>query len=200
MPPASRHRNSGGERPSGMQKLMKWLPIAASLWFGCVPAPAAFARGGTGAARSARGARETGFSSLSSPAARKSSRKHRHHASRETLQKAPTPDRISEIQSALTRAGYFQGDPNGKWDSNTVAAVQKFQSANDIGATGKLDAPTLQKLGLGSDIAGVSAPRVVAPPLANLSPSFAVPSAPAPTPAPHSSAPAAGSNPKSADH
>jgi peptidoglycan hydrolase-like protein with peptidoglycan-binding domain len=163
-----------------MQKLRKWLPIAAFLWFGCVPATTAFARGGAGAGHPAQGARPTGSSSLST--AKKSSKKHRHHTQRETFQKAPTPDRISEIQSALTRAGYYQGDPNGKWDSNTVAAVQKFQSANDIDATGKLDAPTLQKLGLGSDIAGVSAPRVVAPPLANLTPSPSPASNPPSTP------------------
>jgi hypothetical protein len=42
--------------------------------------------------------------------------------------------------------------------------VQKFQSANGIEANGKLDAPTLQKLGLGSGIAGVSAPKPAAPP------------------------------------
>lgn len=78
-------------------------------------------------------------------------------------QKAPTADRISEIQTALSHGGYYQGDPNGKWDSNTVAALQKFQSANGIEPTGKLDAPSLQKLGLGSDIAGVSAPRPITP-------------------------------------
>jgi peptidoglycan hydrolase-like protein with peptidoglycan-binding domain len=161
-----------------MQKRMKWLPIAAFLWFGCVPAPTAFARGAAGAGRPGQGAKATGSSSLSTATAKKSSKKHRHHTQRESLQKAPTPDRISEIQSALTRVGYYQGDPNGKWDSNTIAAVEKFQSANDIDPTGKLDAPTLQKLGLGSDIAGVSAPRVVAPPLANLTP----PSSPASNP------------------
>jgi len=79
------------------------------------------------------------------------------------MQKAPTPDRISEIQSALARNGYYQGDPNGKWDSSTVAAMQKFQSDHGLDATGKLDALTLQKLGLGSDIAGVSAPRPITP-------------------------------------
>lgn len=79
------------------------------------------------------------------------------------MQKAPTPDRISEIQSALARGGYYQGDPNGKMDSNTVEALQKFQSVNNLDATGKLDAPTLQKLGLGSDIAGVAAPKPVTP-------------------------------------
>lgn len=97
------------------------------------------------------------------------------------LPAAPTPDRISEIQSALTRGGYYKGDPNGKWDSDTVAAMQKFQSANGLDSTGKLDAPTLQKLGLGSDIAGVSAPRPVVPKLA---PSPSTTPSPASKPAP----------------
>jgi peptidoglycan hydrolase-like protein with peptidoglycan-binding domain len=85
-------------------------------------------------------------------------------SSRRSLPKAPTPDRITEIQTALARGGYYQGDPNGKWDTNTVAAMQKFQSANGLDSTGKLDALSLQKLGLGSDIAGVSAPKPLTPP------------------------------------
>jgi peptidoglycan hydrolase-like protein with peptidoglycan-binding domain len=89
----------------------------------------------------------------------------KHHTTTKFVpkQKVPTPDRISEIQSALAHGGYYQGDPNGKWDGNTIAAMQKFQSANGLDATGKLDAPSLQKLGLGSDIAGVSAPKPVTP-------------------------------------
>lgn len=75
------------------------------------------------------------------------------------LPKGPTPDRIDQIQSALARDGYYHGDPSGKWDSNTIAATERFQSANGLDSTGKLDAPTLQKLGLGSSIAGVSAPK-----------------------------------------
>jgi peptidoglycan hydrolase-like protein with peptidoglycan-binding domain len=87
-------------------------------------------------------------------------KKKRHHgARREPTQKAPTPDRISEIQSALARGGYYQGEPNGRWDSNTVAALEKFQSDNGMNASGKLDAPSLQKLGLGSSTAGVDAPK-----------------------------------------
>jgi peptidoglycan hydrolase-like protein with peptidoglycan-binding domain len=95
--------------------------------------------------------------------------KKKHHAvssRRQPFQKAPTADRITEIQSALARDGYYQGDPSGKWDSNTIAAVEKFQSSHGIDADGKLDAPTLQKLGLGSDIAGVSAPKPPVPPSA----------------------------------
>lgn len=103
-------------------------------------------------------------SSVSRPAQthhRKSSR--RHYSRRMHLPKGPTPDRISQIQSALARGGYYQGDPNGKWDANTIEATERFQSANGLDSTGKLDAPTLQKLGLGSDIAGVSAPKPVVP-------------------------------------
>ena len=99
-------------------------------------------------------------------------------------QKAPTADRVKEIQGALAQGGYYDGDPNGKWDSKSVAALHKFQSANGIEPTGKLDAPSLQKLGLGSDIAGVSAPR---PPM----PAVAVPQTSAPPSQKNSSPPAA---------
>jgi peptidoglycan hydrolase-like protein with peptidoglycan-binding domain len=97
----------------------------------------------------------------SSSSFKKKSKKH--HSPKEPSQKAPTPDRISEIQSALNRGGYYQGDSNGKWDANTIAAMQKFQSANGLEPTGKLDALSLQKLGLGSSTAGVSAPKPPAP-------------------------------------
>jgi peptidoglycan hydrolase-like protein with peptidoglycan-binding domain len=86
---------------------------------------------------------------------------HRRSARREPFQKAPTADRISEIQTALSRGGYFEGQPNGKWDANTVAAMQKFQSANGLNSSGKIDATTLQKLGLGSSTAGVDAPKPI---------------------------------------
>lgn len=117
---------------------------------------------------------------------RKSTRKRNSVARRTPLQKAPTPDRITEIQTALARAGYYQGDPTSKWDPDTVAAMQKFQSANGLDATGKLDALSLQKLGLGSAIAGVSAPTV--PPSQHSSPTRGTSSS---TPTHVSSAPVA---------
>src|SRR6266404_5604350 len=65
---------------------------------------------------------------------------HRKKVSRklrrwEKGQKVPAPDRITEIQQALAKDGSFSGTPSGK-----------------------LDAKTLQKLGLGSQTAGVAAP------------------------------------------
>jgi peptidoglycan hydrolase-like protein with peptidoglycan-binding domain len=77
---------------------------------------------------------------------------------RERAQTAPTPARISEIQSNLATQGAYKGQPNGKWDNATVQAMKDFQSAHGLAVTGKLDALTLQKLGLGSEIAGRAAP------------------------------------------
>jgi hypothetical protein len=129
---------------------------------------------------------------------KKKASKKRHSARREPTQKAPTPDRISEIQSALARGGYYQGSPNGKWDSNTVAALQKFQSDNSLTANGKINATSLQKLGLGSGTAGVDAPKPIQPPAtlaptppaasSALPPAANVSSASTATPAPSSTA------------
>lgn len=85
-------------------------------------------------------------------------------STRVKAQTAPTPDRIMEIQAALAKAGAYDGDPTGKWDANTTAAMTKFQQSNGLAPSGKLDALTLQKLGLGSDTAGKGAPRPATPP------------------------------------
>ena len=82
----------------------------------------------------------------------------KHSKRRQPGQKAPAPERISEIQQALAKDGSFNGSPNGKWDDSTVEATRKFQASHGLNASGRLDAPTLQKLGLGSQTAGVAAP------------------------------------------
>ena len=97
--------------------------------------------------------------SAAKPAASKSrGKKSSGHSRREKGQKAPAPERISEIQTALAKDGSFAGTPNGKWDDSTVAAMKKFQTSHGLNPSGKLDARTLQKLGLGSQTAGVAAP------------------------------------------
>src|ERR1700682_1628710 len=79
-------------------------------------------------------------------------------ARRQTGQKAPTAQRISEIQQALAKNGAYTGAPNGKWDASTVEAMKKYQGAHGLNPSGKLDAKTLQQLGLGSQTAGIAAP------------------------------------------
>lgn len=77
---------------------------------------------------------------------------------RRRVQTAPTAARISEIQSALAAQGVYKAQPNGKWDNATIQAMRDFQALHGLTVTGKLDALTLQKLGLGSEIAGRAAP------------------------------------------
>ena len=73
-------------------------------------------------------------------------------------QTAPTSDRIREIQSALQKDGSYTSEPSGKWDATTVEAMRTYQDKNGLSPTGKIDAVTLNKLGLGSDTAGKGAP------------------------------------------
>jgi hypothetical protein len=73
-------------------------------------------------------------------------------------QLAPTPDRIKEIQSALAKQGTYTGEPTGRWDAATEDAMKKYQTNNGFSPTGKIDAVSLNKLGLGSETAGKGAP------------------------------------------
>lgn len=77
-------------------------------------------------------------------------------------QRAPEPARIQEIQRALIDRGYLSGPPSGKWDETSIAAMRRFQQANGLDESGKFDAPSLIKLGLGPPTAGVGAPRELA--------------------------------------
>ncbi len=69
-------------------------------------------------------------------------------------QQAIEPGRVTEIQQALIREHYLNGDANGKWDATTEAAMQKYQA--DQGWQTKLmpDSRALKKLGLGPDYSG----------------------------------------------
>jgi murein L,D-transpeptidase YcbB/YkuD len=94
------------------------------------------------------------------------SRYHRRtYRRRSRMPAGPTSDRIEQIQQALSRSGYYQGDPTGHWDADTVSAMKNFQQAHGISPSGKIDAPSLQQLGLGSDVAGLAPPRPVIAPL-----------------------------------
>lgn len=58
------------------------------------------------------------------------------------------PDRVSEIQTALKREGYYQGDPNGQYDRATIEAMTNYQKDKNLRSTGYPTAESLQKLGL----------------------------------------------------
>lgn len=66
-------------------------------------------------------------------------------------QQSIDPDRVTQIQSALIHAHYLTGAPTSKWDSDTQAAMLKYQA--DQGWQTKIspDSRALIKLGLGPD-------------------------------------------------
>lgn len=66
-------------------------------------------------------------------------------------QQSIQPERVTEIQQALVRAHYLTSEPNGEWNPETQAAMQKYQA--DQGWQTKLmpDSRALKKLGLGPD-------------------------------------------------
>lgn len=59
------------------------------------------------------------------------------------------PGRVESIQKALSDAGAYHGNPTGQWDSETRAAMMRYQSQNGFAATGLPDAKSLMKMGLG---------------------------------------------------
>src|SRR5579885_3515932 len=86
-------------------------------------------------------------------AVKKSSHSPRHKRSRGRVrgQKAIDGDRARAIQEALIREHYLKGQPSGKWDSQTQAAMQRYQA--DQGWQSKMvpDSRALIRLGLGPD-------------------------------------------------
>jgi peptidoglycan hydrolase-like protein with peptidoglycan-binding domain len=111
---------------------------------------------------------DTAQASSTTPKKKKHSSSKSRKKSRAKAQAAPTPDRIKEIQTALQKDGSYEGEPTGKWDAATTEALKKYQDKNGITPTGKIDALSLNKLGLGSGTAGKGAPL----PAASASPSI----------------------------
>jgi hypothetical protein len=103
------------------------------------------------------GAAQTSSNSTAAKKKKHSSSKSRRK-SRVKGQAAPTPDRIKDIQTALQKDGSYEGQPTGKWDAATMDAMKKYQDKIGVTPTGKIDAVSLNKLGLGSDTAGKGAP------------------------------------------
>ncbi|MBV8114312.1 MAG: peptidoglycan-binding protein [Silvibacterium sp.] len=85
------------------------------------------------------------------PTAGHSKSSHKAKKSVHTVQgqRGIDPGRAKEIQTALIREHYLTGAPSGQWDSETEAAMQKFQA--DHGWQTKLipDSRAIIMLGLG---------------------------------------------------
>ena len=57
-------------------------------------------------------------------------------------------DRVAEIQRALIKEGYLEGQASGQYDDSTIAAMKQFQAENGFPASGLPSAHALRKLGV----------------------------------------------------
>jgi peptidoglycan hydrolase-like protein with peptidoglycan-binding domain len=96
-----------------------------------------------------------------------SSAKHRKTARKTSWkskgQQGIQPERTREIQTALIREKYLNGEPTGVWDSRTQEAITKYQA--DHGWQTKItpDSRALIKLGLGPNFSSSEMIDPVAP-------------------------------------
>ena len=136
--------------------------ILAAMAVGSLTLPAAGAAQTTAAHKTSHKGATGSTSAKTTTTAKKKSSKSGKSSNRKSKrvkgQAAPTSDRINEIQGALAKNGAYTGTPTGKWDDSTVEAMKKFQASHGLNPNGKMDALTLQKLGLGSGTAGMGVP------------------------------------------
>jgi len=78
-----------------------------------------------------------------------------HHTSKKARkprgQQAIDGERAQQIQAALVREHYMNGEPSGKWDDSTQAAMRKYQADQGWQSKTTPDARALIRLGLGPD-------------------------------------------------
>jgi peptidoglycan hydrolase-like protein with peptidoglycan-binding domain len=74
---------------------------------------------------------------------------HGKKTSKKRGQQVIDSTRAREIQTALIREHYMQGEPTGKWDAATQAAMQRYQADQGWQSKTTPDSRALIKLGLG---------------------------------------------------
>ena len=64
-----------------------------------------------------------------------------------------SPERATELQAALIKAGYLTGMPSGAWDAPSQNAMEKLQADNGWQTKLVPDSRAIIKLGLGPNAA-----------------------------------------------
>ena len=80
---------------------------------------------------------------------KKSSKYSCKYSSKKRGQQAIDSGRTRQIQAALIREHYMQGEPSGSWDSATQAAMKRYQADQGWQSKQIPDSRALIKLGLG---------------------------------------------------
>jgi peptidoglycan hydrolase-like protein with peptidoglycan-binding domain len=77
--------------------------------------------------------------------------RHKSRKGRVEGQKAIEGDRVRQIQEALIREHYLNGEPSGSWDASTEQAMQRYQADHGWQTKTVPDSRALIRLGLGPD-------------------------------------------------
>ncbi len=94
---------------------------------------------------------------------RHSSKKHAKTSGRKARgQRAIDETRARQIQTALVREHYLEGEPTGQWDQRTKDAMMRYQAANGWQTKMVPDSRALIKLGLGPSQDNLINPRTAA--------------------------------------
>jgi peptidoglycan hydrolase-like protein with peptidoglycan-binding domain len=106
----------------------------------------------------ASSANSDSHSSKKTSSHKKSSSKNKKSAKKRG-QQVIEPERAKQIQAALIREHYMGGEPSGKWDESTQAAMQRYQSDQGWQSKTTPDSRALIKLGLGPSSDGLLNPE-----------------------------------------
>jgi hypothetical protein len=88
-------------------------------------------------------------SSIHNSSAHPSKSARRKKSSRKRGQQAIDSSRTREIQAALIREHYMQGEPSGTWDSASQSAMKRYQADHGWQSKTTPDSRALIQLGLG---------------------------------------------------
>jgi len=127
--------------------------------------PASKSKAGTAKSATAKSATGTNTAAKTTTAKGKSKSKGKPvHRSVRSYQQSPTPERYQEIQQALTKKGYFQGEASGKWGADSTDALKRFQAEQNLTPDGKINSLSLIALGLGPKRLSAQSKSATAPP------------------------------------
>jgi peptidoglycan hydrolase-like protein with peptidoglycan-binding domain len=65
-----------------------------------------------------------------------------------------TSKEVSAVQAELSEQGYYKAKQNGILDQETRASLRRYQTEHELTASGRIDRPTLEKLGIEYPVTG----------------------------------------------
>jgi murein L,D-transpeptidase YcbB/YkuD len=133
-----------------LKAILTTLVIFAIGWsaFGATPAKPRkrHHRAATTSATPVKRSAKTGAATTTKAAAHRKGKSRRPSRS---YQQAPSPERYKEIQQALASKGYLQTEATGEWGPESVDALKRFQTDQNLMPDGKITSLSLIALGLG---------------------------------------------------